>query len=68
MKSILAKQINESPEPLRMYIHDLETVMDWGNVAHLIQENFMLREQVKLLEFKMRRGNVSRIGADKSIS
>jgi hypothetical protein len=36
-------QINNSPEPLKSYIHDLETTM--GNVAHLIQDNFVLREQ-----------------------
>ena len=43
----IATQINEAPEPLHSYIHDLETTM--GNGAHLIQESFILQEQINLL-------------------
>lgn len=41
-----AQNINSLPEPLRRYIHDLETVCDpAGDVA----ERFRLREESKLL-------------------
>jgi len=48
VKEEIIKQINSSPEPLKSYIHDLETTL--GNVAHLIQYNFVLEEQNKQLQ------------------
>ena len=50
MNDITAKlnqQINEAPEPLRSYIHEMDSFI--GNGAHMIQDLFMLREQVKFL-------------------
>lgn len=43
VKDLLIQQINSSPEPLKQYIHQLEIIH--GNVAHLIQDNFVLEEQ-----------------------
>ena len=48
MSAKLIDQINNSPEPLRSYIHDFNKVN--GEVAHLIQENFMLKEQLNELK------------------
>ena len=47
-KELLTKQINDSPEPLRSYIHDMES--RGRDSAHLIQDLFSAREQVKQLE------------------
>ena len=52
MKARLIRQINESPEPLRSYIHEMETIH--GEVAHMIQDIFGLREQVKYLTLLLR--------------
>ena len=46
-KELLTKQINDSPEPLRSYIHDIESRS--RDSAHLIQELFVAKEQVKQL-------------------
>ncbi len=46
-KCLLNSQINKAPEPLRSYIHEMESFT--GNGAHMIQENFMLREQLNEL-------------------
>lgn len=48
LKNLLNNQINNSPEPLRSYIHDFNKAH--GEVAHLIQENFMIKEQLKELQ------------------
>jgi len=47
MLKILRDQINSSPEPLRTYIHDIETAS--GTTADIIQELYQLRENVKFL-------------------
>lgn len=47
-KGLLNKQINESPEPLRSYIHDFHK--SHGEVAHLIQDNFALSQKSDRLE------------------
>lgn len=46
--SLLIDQINDAPEPLRSYIHEMESFI--GNGAHMIQENFMLKEQLNELK------------------
>jgi len=45
---ILFEQINNSPEPLRSYIHEMDIFI--GNGAHMIQELFMLKEKIEYLE------------------
>jgi hypothetical protein len=45
--NLITKQINSSPQPLRDYVRDLESF--GGETAHIIQENFQLREQNKQL-------------------
>jgi len=47
-RNLLTGQINSSPSPLRDYIHELESFA--GNGAHMIQELFALRENIKYLE------------------
>lgn len=50
MGDIAAKlnhQINKAPELLRSYIHEMDTFI--GNGAHMIQDLFMLKEEVKYL-------------------
>jgi len=42
-----AEQINRLPEPLRNYIHDLETLCD---PAGMVQDNASLREQNEQME------------------
>ncbi|HON83970.1 MAG TPA: hypothetical protein PLI22_07570 [Caldisericia bacterium] len=41
-------QINDSPEPLRSYIYDLETSV--GSIADLVQYTAGLEESVRLME------------------
>ena len=50
LKDLLKKQINEAPDLLRCYIHDLETSK--GEVAHMIQDLYQLKENLKILERK----------------
>lgn len=47
IKAELNRQINEAPEPLRSYIHEMDSFI--GNGAHMIQDLFLLREQIKFL-------------------
>ena len=50
MGDIAAKlnhQINKDTELLRSYIHEMDTFI--GNGAHMIQDLFMLKEEVKYL-------------------
>lgn len=42
-----ADSINALPEPLRRFIHDLETMAD---PAGLVQENYELKAQVRAVE------------------
>lgn len=53
-KDLLIEQINISPEPLRSYIHEMETSS--GELAHMIQELFVLREQLKQLTMVIKGG------------
>lgn len=51
-------EINELPEPLRRYIHDLEALCD---PAGLVRENWMLREELRILKsgiFKIGKGKI----------
>lgn len=47
-----ADNINALPDPLRRYIHDLETMAD---PAGLVQENYELKAQVRAVEAMMER-------------
>ncbi len=47
MDRTLTEQINSAPEPLKGYIHDVETMYD---PAGFQQERICLRETVKALE------------------
>lgn len=47
-----AAAINALPDPLRRYIHDLETMAD---PAGLVQENYELRLQVRAVEAMVER-------------
>jgi len=47
-KKLLVDQINDSPEPLRSYIYDLETSV--GSIADLVQYTAGLEESVRLME------------------
>lgn len=51
-----AKNINALPNPIRRYIHDIETNCD---PAGMVQENVILKENCKALEM-MRKPKVSR--------
>lgn len=42
-----AENINALPDPLRRFIHDLETMAD---PAGLVLENYQLRQQVRAVE------------------
>lgn len=50
----LVKQINQSPELLKNYIHELEASV--GNVALIIRELFVLKENVQGLTRMLKRG------------
>ena len=57
MSNIIEKlntQINAAPEPLRSYIHEMDTFI--GNGAHMIQDLFLLREQIKFLTLMVENG------------
>jgi len=45
MNEKLINQINNSPELLRSYIHSIET----GDISELVQENFALREKLRII-------------------
>ena len=47
LKNLLNKQINEAPEPLRSYIHDLQAT--YGEGAHMIQDLYQKEENIKAL-------------------
>ena len=49
-RKLLVEQINAAPEPLRSYVRDLET---HDSSAHLIQENYALKEQNSQLLVKL---------------
>lgn len=45
-----AEAINELPEPLRRYIHDLETLCD---PAGMVRENWLLKQENEALKRKI---------------
>lgn len=44
------ENINALPEPVRKYIHDIETNTD---PAHLVQENVLIKDTCKMLVLKL---------------
>lgn len=52
--------INKLPQPLRQYIHDLETMAD---PAHLAAENTLLRDEVHYMAQMIRKCGGSPMGA-----
>jgi len=45
LKSLLNKQVNDAPEPLRTFVHDLQSRI--GDGAHMIQDLYEKEEQIK---------------------
>ena len=52
-KKKLIAQINSSPEPLRSYIHEMESFI--GNGAHMIQDLFLQKEKIKYLSMLLKK-------------
>jgi hypothetical protein len=44
------EHVNSLPQPLRKYIHDLETIAD---PAGIVRENSQLKDQIRSLEIKL---------------
>ena len=40
-----SENINALPEPVRRYIHDIESSMDFAGIADLMRESFRLRQE-----------------------
>ena len=39
------ENINALPEPVRRYIHEIESSMDFAGIANLTRESFRLRQE-----------------------
>ena len=57
------ENINALPEPVRTYIHDIESSMEFAGIANLTRESFRLRQENAALHMECERlATLSRLG------